>query len=199
MEELVNPPEAQGAENPIDGNISKVQTSFPQQLNETVPTGELSSNRGRPSYAVMVDPNEVKMPLEEHFPEYIEFAKEKDVIIKQKLVYEWRPIKCTQCRMFGHTREECRKIASQRQEWRVKASQVTSQNQHQQVEVHEQNGEEDFQPVTRHTARHQVISNQGQGSSTPAIEKLTANTFSVLWEEEDVQTKGGEGDYTPNG
>ncbi|KAJ8453404.1 hypothetical protein Cgig2_008288 [Carnegiea gigantea] len=62
--------------------------------------------------------------------------------------------------MFGHTKEECRKIVSQRQEWRAKASQVTSQSQHQQAEVHEQNGEEDFQPVTRHTVRHQVISNE---------------------------------------
>ena len=59
--------------------------------------------------------------------------------------------------------------------------------------MHKQNGEEDFQPVTRHTARHQVISNEGQGSSTAAIEKLTANTFSVLLEEEEAQVKGGEG------
>jgi len=56
----------------------------------------------------------VEIPLEGHFPEYIEFANEKDIIIRQKVVYEWRPIKCTQYRMFGHTREECRKILSQR-------------------------------------------------------------------------------------
>jgi len=52
--------------------------------------------------------------------------------------------------MFEHTREECRKIVTQRQEWRAKASQVASQSQHQQAEGHEQHGEEDFQPVTRH-------------------------------------------------
>jgi len=57
-EEPVNPPEALEAENPIDGNISKVPTSSPQQLNETVPAREHSLNRVRPSYAAMVDPNE---------------------------------------------------------------------------------------------------------------------------------------------
>jgi len=45
----------------------------------------------------------VEMPLKGQFPDYIEFANEKNVIIRQKIVYEWRPIKCTHCRMFGHT------------------------------------------------------------------------------------------------
>ncbi|KAJ8422223.1 hypothetical protein Cgig2_027508 [Carnegiea gigantea] len=160
----VIPSAVQETEQPIDGNISKVSLSSPPQLNETVPAREHSSDGVHPSYATMVDPNE-------------------DVIIRQKVVYEWRPLKCTHCRMFGHTREECRKTISQRQEWRAKAPQVASQSQHQQAEAHEPNGEESFQPVTRHTRRLQVISTEGQGSSTPATEKLTANTFSILLEE----------------
>ncbi|KAJ8445966.1 hypothetical protein Cgig2_001284 [Carnegiea gigantea] len=115
----------------------------------------------------------VEMPLEGHFPEYIEFANEKNT----KDVYEWKLIKCTHCRMFGHTREECRKIVSQRQEWRAKVPQATSQSQHQQAKVPKQTDEEVFQPVTRHTTRHQILSNVGQGSSTPATKKLLANTF----------------------
>jgi len=101
--------------------------------------------------------------------------------------------------MYGHTSEECRKVVTRRQECRAKAPQLASQSQHQQAEVHKQNGEEDFQPVTRHTARHQVIDNEGQASRSPAIEKLSANTLSVLLEEEEVQAKAGEGDHTPNG
>jgi len=30
----------------------------------------------------------VEMPLEGHFPDYIDFANEKNVIIRQKIVYE---------------------------------------------------------------------------------------------------------------
>ena len=58
----------------------------------------------------------VEIPLEGHFLDYIEFANEKNVIIRQKIVYEWRPSKCTHCRMFGHTQEECRKKNNQRME-----------------------------------------------------------------------------------
>ena len=73
----------------------------------------------------------LKMPLEGLFPEYIEFANEKDVIIRQKVVYEWKPIKCTHCQIFKHTKEACRKLVPQRQEWRAKVPQAASQNQHQ--------------------------------------------------------------------
>ena len=51
----------------------------------------------------------VEMPLEGNFPDFIEFVNEKDLIIRQKVVYEWKPIKCTHCKMFGHTREDCGK------------------------------------------------------------------------------------------
>jgi len=32
--------------------------------------------------------------------------------------YEWKPIKCTYCKTFGHTDEECRKKPLPRAEWR---------------------------------------------------------------------------------
>ena len=45
----------------------------------------------------------VEMPLDGNFSEYIEFANEKDVLIRQRMVYEWLPIKCSHCSMFEHT------------------------------------------------------------------------------------------------
>jgi len=63
----------------------------------------------------------VEMSLEGQFPECIEFANEKGVLIRQMVQYEWLPIKCTYCKMFGHSHEDCRKKDPQRKEWRVRA------------------------------------------------------------------------------
>ena len=40
----------------------------------------------------------VEMPLEGNFPDYIEFANEKNVLIRQKVIYESLPLNCFQCR-----------------------------------------------------------------------------------------------------
>ena len=61
----------------------------------------------------------VEIPLEGNFPEFIEFANEKNVLIRQKVIYEWLPTKCSYCKMYGHTHEICRKKPTPRQEWRV--------------------------------------------------------------------------------
>jgi len=47
----------------------------------------------------------VEMPLDGNLPEYIEFANEMDMLIRQGVKYEWLPIKCTHCRMFGCTQD----------------------------------------------------------------------------------------------
>ncbi|KAJ8419834.1 hypothetical protein Cgig2_030511 [Carnegiea gigantea] len=44
----------------------------------------------------------VEMPLDGSFPDYIEFANENNVLIRQ-------PLKCCHCKMFGHTVEHCRR------------------------------------------------------------------------------------------
>jgi len=101
--------------------------------------------------------------------------------------------------MFGHTQEDCRKLVSQRQEWKAK-TQVSASGQQQQPEENEPGGEEGFQLATRHITGHQCTRSEAQGSLAPTIEKLIANTFSVLLEEEEGdQAKGGEGGHTPNG
>jgi len=65
----------------------------------------------------------VEIPLEGNFPYFIEFANEKDIIIRQEVVYEWEPVKYTHCKMFGHTTEDSRKLVTHRQEWRAKTVQ----------------------------------------------------------------------------
>ncbi|KAJ8434330.1 hypothetical protein Cgig2_010947 [Carnegiea gigantea] len=41
----------------------------------------------------------VEIPLEGNFSNFIVFSNKKDVIIRQKVVYEWKPIKCTHCKI----------------------------------------------------------------------------------------------------
>ena len=95
----------------------------------------------------------VEMSLDGQFPEFIEFPNEKGVLIRQKVHYEWLPIKCTHCKMFGHSLEDCRKKDPQRREWRVRTAPVLQDQpaQHDSIDPHE--GEDGFQLVTRHVTR----------------------------------------------
>ncbi|KAJ8429696.1 hypothetical protein Cgig2_004495 [Carnegiea gigantea] len=102
----------------------------------------------------------VEMPLEGHFPEYIEFANEKGLLLRQKVIYEWLPIKCDKCKIFRHTHDQCRKQENQRKELRVKAP-VTSPEQDQPSKDAEPRGEDGYQLVTRHTTRHIVSRMEG--------------------------------------
>ncbi|KAJ8437737.1 hypothetical protein Cgig2_009452 [Carnegiea gigantea] len=47
--------------------------------------------------------------LQDSFPEYIDFVNEHDMVVRQKVEYEWKPSKCKFCRMYGHSDAECRK------------------------------------------------------------------------------------------
>ena len=67
----------------------------------------------------------VEMHIDGPFPEFIEFANEKDVLLRQKVQYEWLPIKCTYCKMFEHTQELCKKKNTARKEWRIKTQEHT--------------------------------------------------------------------------
>ena len=58
----------------------------------------------------------VEMPIDGSFPEYIEFANEKEVLIRQKVIYEWLPLKCSYYKMFGHAHETCKKKENPRKE-----------------------------------------------------------------------------------
>lgn len=39
------------------------------------------------------------------------FENEKGHDVVQEIVYEWKPVQCQSCQMFGHIREKCRKSA----------------------------------------------------------------------------------------
>ncbi|KAJ8424423.1 hypothetical protein Cgig2_010652 [Carnegiea gigantea] len=100
-------------------------------------TDQYTKERTMLKYARML----VEIPLERDFPEFIEFANEKDVIIRQKV------------------------------EWRAIATQGEAQDQQNLTAEHMQQDDEGFQLVSRHTARppsnnNGLVSNsQAQGLS----------------------------------
>ena len=140
----------------------------------------------------------VEMPLDGEFPEYIDFANEKNVVIRQKVIYEWKPIKCSYCKMYGHIQEECRKRSPQRKEWRaVEAHQKTASKEDENAPVE---GDADgFQIATRHTTRQTAPPGFDKASET----LLQVNHYNVLMEggtQECVEGRGtGERFLTPHG
>ncbi|KAJ8425385.1 hypothetical protein Cgig2_018474 [Carnegiea gigantea] len=61
----------------------------------------------------------IDIPLKGSFPDYIDFANDKGVLIRQSVFHEWQPIKCLHCLMFGHQEEQYRKKQHVHQEWKV--------------------------------------------------------------------------------
>lgn len=51
----------------------------------------------------------VEMDISEPFSEQATSMDENGNLIMQQLDFKWRPLKCTQCDMFGHTMDNCRK------------------------------------------------------------------------------------------
>ena len=60
----------------------------------------------------------IDIPLNGGFPDHIDFANDKGVMVRQAVAYEWQPIKCSHCSMFSHVVDQCRKKQPIRQEWR---------------------------------------------------------------------------------
>ena len=60
----------------------------------------------------------VEMAIDGAFPEQIDFFNEEGILVRQSVIYEWIPSKCTHCAMMGHTEDVCKKKGVVRQEWR---------------------------------------------------------------------------------
>ena len=140
----------------------------------------------------------VEMSLDGQFPEFIEFANEKGVLIRQMVHYEWLPIKCTYCKMFGHSLEDCRKKNPQRKEWRVRTVLAQPDQPAQQASIDPHKGEDGFQLVTRHVTRR-----GGDRAGDSAIEDNHTNPFNTLRDEitnnGNVGQKEGDRGLSPNG
>ncbi|CAI9101734.1 OLC1v1039127C1 [Oldenlandia corymbosa var. corymbosa] len=65
---------------------------------------DLTCNRMRAGFArVLVD-----MEIKESLPKIVKFVDETDRLEEQKLVYEWKPVICGQCKGYRHVQKECK-------------------------------------------------------------------------------------------
>ncbi|KAJ8422171.1 hypothetical protein Cgig2_026448 [Carnegiea gigantea] len=72
----------------------------------------------------------IEMQIDGDFAEYMEFANENGVLIRQQVKHDWLPLKCSHYRMFGYTQEHCRKKENQRKEWRVRVQPQPQELEH---------------------------------------------------------------------
>jgi len=51
----------------------------------------------------------INIPLDGPFMEYVDYINDKGRVTRQRVKYEWQPVKCDHCSMYGHIDEDCRK------------------------------------------------------------------------------------------
>ena len=61
----------------------------------------------------------IEVPIEGPFPDHVDFFNEKSQLLRQPVQFEWKPTKCTDYHMLGHTTADCKKKVTC-QEWRPK-------------------------------------------------------------------------------
>ncbi|XP_075099405.1 uncharacterized protein LOC107783472 [Nicotiana tabacum] len=66
----------------------------------------------------------VEVPLNKAYLDSVMFENELGQIIEQEIEYEWKPTMCQQCKLFGHTDQQCRRVQQKpraeqvRKEWK---------------------------------------------------------------------------------
>lgn len=89
-------------------SLSKIGSLIGRPLKTDKPTKE----RSVLGYARLL----IEVKIGATLPDEVDIADEYGVLQKQKVIYEWNPVKCAHCKMFGH--EEGRKKQQVRQVWR---------------------------------------------------------------------------------
>ena len=54
----------------------------------------------------------IDIQLNADLPEFIDFINDQDVVVRVPVSYEWKPLECTHCHMFGHLRDRLQEEAS---------------------------------------------------------------------------------------
>ena len=138
-----------------------------------------------------------EMKLNDSFPEYIDFISDEDVIVRQAVRYEWKPIKCDHCNMIGHEEAECRRKSSWK-EWRVvikgqgDEDNREERNQTQQV----QRDKEEFITPRRVSSRTVVQQQEDQIARHNPFQALMEEEITRMINEEIRETEQGR---APNG
>ncbi|KAJ8450604.1 hypothetical protein Cgig2_020241 [Carnegiea gigantea] len=80
-----------------------------------VKTDKYTKNKDYLHYARML----IEVPMEGPFPDTINFVNDSGVLVKQRITFEWKPVKCNQCQQIRHKGKDCRNKQAPSKEWRV--------------------------------------------------------------------------------
>ena len=128
----------------------------------------------------------IDMKLEGDFPDYIDFFNEQDILIRQKIQYEWLPVKCLCCGMYGHKEEVCKKKDGPKKVWRVKKTNTATEESHTpETEIAASVQAEDRQKETIYTKVIRGPSAESR-TRTKGIPRAT-NPYQILAEENSEQ------------
>ncbi|KAJ8424767.1 hypothetical protein Cgig2_017419 [Carnegiea gigantea] len=100
----------------------------------------------------------IDMPIHGPFSEHIDFINEHDMLVRQAVTYEWLPVKCKHCGMFGHEEAICKKKGRLKKEWTPVPTKDSDASKSPADQV--QTNSNSFIPVTRKIATtHQHLTN----------------------------------------
>ena len=57
------------------------------------------------------------MHIDGPFLEIVDYVNEWNVVVGQKIKYEWKPLRCEYCHLLGHEDKDCKKMPLVRKEW----------------------------------------------------------------------------------
>ncbi|KAJ8425851.1 hypothetical protein Cgig2_001537 [Carnegiea gigantea] len=133
----------------------------------------------------------IESQLEDNFPEYIEFVNEHNVVVWQRVEYEWKPTKCDFCKMHGHTREDYRKKPQPRTKRRL-----VVRKESQELAPPQPHTDEDGFITVRKKATATATGSKGLPTAASTVSTPVLNTFEMLVAKEGTEvmhsrTKGG--------
>ncbi|KAJ8425318.1 LOW QUALITY PROTEIN: hypothetical protein Cgig2_020956 [Carnegiea gigantea] len=132
------------------------------------------------------------------FLEHIDFVNDSDVVVRQHIEYESKPVQCTHCQMLGHDALVCRKKQPVRQEWRIRPRierepdpAAPSSIEHSTQDNETTGGfisprQTSVRPTPNRQAHPAEIHNSFQGLMEGPLKKLHRDKFADLHEQQQV-------------
>ncbi|CAI9099994.1 OLC1v1036903C1 [Oldenlandia corymbosa var. corymbosa] len=86
--------------------IQDTLSRFTSTIGKPMEMDEMTIQRDRTGYARVL----VEMEIQEKMPTELWYEDEHGIIQSQKICYEWKPVKCAQCKGYGHETAQCKKV-----------------------------------------------------------------------------------------
>ncbi|KAJ8419256.1 hypothetical protein Cgig2_017471 [Carnegiea gigantea] len=110
------------------------------------------------------------------------YTMDKRVSVRVPVSYEWKPVKCTHCHLFGHLENECRRKNKTKLVWQPIKPPMTAPNLPDQAEkdVGKQVDTDGFTPVTKRSSPCPSPMVRSSTAVSLASQQLIHNQFDIL-------------------